>query len=82
MPKFLKNILQSEAASKGFSGKREDRYVYGAMNNLGYMRGSAETSKGRALQAKHNRDVKSGKAQPHPHRNLGKYLHRSKKSPY
>jgi len=53
MPKFLENKLAKEAASKGFKGERKDRYVYGAMNNMGAMKGSQETKKGAAMEAKH-----------------------------
>jgi hypothetical protein len=56
MPKFLENRLRAEAARKGFSGKRADRYVYGAMNNMGAMRGSKETAKGAAMEKKHQRE--------------------------
>lgn len=57
MPKFLEEDLRREAAAKGFTGKRADRYVFGAMNNLGAMHGSKETAKGREMQAKHERDT-------------------------
>jgi len=90
MPKFLEARLRSQAASKGFTGERADRYVYGAMNNMGAMRGNQTTAKGERMQAKHERDAKAGRAKPtslavairerHPHKNLGKYLHRSKNS--
>ena len=75
MPKFLEDRLKAEAARKGFSGARADRYVYGAMNNLGVMHGSKETAKGQRMDAKHARDRSRGQ---HPHRNLGKYLHPKK----
>ena len=57
MPAFLEARLKKAAADKGFSGKRADRYVYGTMNNLGAMRGSKETTKGKRMQKKH--DAKS-----------------------
>ena len=57
MPKFLEVKLKSEAAKKGFKGKRAARYVYGAMNNMGAMKGSNETAKGQRMQAKHDRDI-------------------------
>ena len=84
MPKFLETRLKAEAASKGFTGRRADRYVYGAMNDLGAMRGNQETAKGARMQAKHERDVRAGKAsnpgpkhaaQRHPTRNLGSRSH-------
>ena len=57
MPKVVENALKNEAAKKGFTGKRAARYVYGAMNNMGAMRGNKETAKGKAMQAKHDRKV-------------------------
>ena len=60
MPKFLEEKLRSEAAKKGFKGKRADRYVYGAMNNMGAMRGSKETAKGARMEAKHKSDMRHG----------------------
>jgi len=54
MPKFLEDKLKSEAAKKGFSGRRAARYVYGAMNNMGAMRGNKETAKGARMQEKHD----------------------------
>ncbi len=61
MPAFLEAKLREGAEKKGFSGKRADRYVYGAMNNMGAMRGSKITKKGRRMQAKHDRKKMSGK---------------------
>lgn len=57
MPEFLKARLKSQAKKKGFSGKKADRYVYGAMNNMGAMKGNKETSKGRKMQQKHERKL-------------------------
>lgn len=54
MPKFLEDALKKAAAKKGFSGKRADRYVYGAMNNMGAMKGNKETNLGKAMERKHN----------------------------
>lgn len=59
MPKFLENKLRANAAKKGFKGKRAARYVYGAMNNMGAMRGSKETAKGAAMQRKHEYETES-----------------------
>lgn len=56
MPKFLENTLNKAAASKGLKGDAADRYVYGAMNNMGAMKGNKETAKGAAMQAKHDRE--------------------------
>jgi len=78
VPRFLEKILRDAASAHGFSGRRADRYVYGAMNNEGIMKGSAETAKGARMQAKHTRDVTTGSVGQHPHRNLGKYLHPKK----
>lgn len=63
MPKFLESALRHTGRTKhGFSGKRLDEYVYGAMQNLGVIRGNKETAKGRRMDAKHRRDVKAGRA--------------------
>jgi hypothetical protein len=59
MPKFLENALRHEASKRGFTGRRADRYVYGAMNNLGAMRGDKETAKGARMQEKHDRKLES-----------------------
>lgn len=53
MPKFLEQKLRDEAAQKGLTGQDADRYVYGSMNKMGYMKGNQETEKGQALDAKH-----------------------------
>lgn len=75
MPKFLEKALKAE-----YPGN--DHAVYGTMNSIGAMRGSKETPKGRAMQAKHDAKVGSARKAPaasgHPHRNLGKYLHKAK----
>ena len=62
MPKFLEDRLRAEAARKGFSPKQTARYIYGAMNNLGAMRGNQETAKGVRMDQKHAADVAAGKA--------------------
>jgi hypothetical protein len=59
MPAFLEAKLKHKAAEKGFSGKKADRYVYGAMNNMGAMRGSKETAKGKRMQKKHDTKMRS-----------------------
>lgn len=61
MPKFLEDDLRRFARKKGMTGDRVDRYVYGAMNNMGAMHGNQETAKGAAMEAKHERDKKRGK---------------------
>lgn len=53
MPQFLEDALRRAAAKKGMKGKRADRYVYGAMNNIGAMRGNKETARGAAMERKH-----------------------------
>lgn len=61
MPAFLEDRLAEGARKRGFTGKRAARYIYGAMNNMGAMRGNKETAKGRAMERKHKRDMKRGK---------------------
>ena len=58
MPKFLEQKLKDEAAAKGKTGRAADRYVYGAMNNMGAMHGNKETAKGRQMQAAHDLKAK------------------------
>lgn len=58
MPKFLEQKLKDQAAAEGKTGEAADRYVYGAMNNMGAMHGNQETAKGVAMQKKH--DAKYG----------------------
>ncbi len=60
MPAFLEKALRASAAAKGKKGKAADSYVYGAMNNLGAMRGNKETAKGAAMEKKHERDMRNG----------------------
>jgi hypothetical protein len=57
MPKFLEDALASEARKKGFKGRKADRYIYGAMNNMGAMHGSKVTAKGEAIQRKHQKKL-------------------------
>ena len=59
MPNFLESRLRTSATHKGFTGKRADKYVYGAMNNLGAMHGSKETAKGKQMEKKHEKKVGS-----------------------
>jgi hypothetical protein len=58
LPKFLEKILKAAAAKKGLTGKRADRYAFGAMNNMGAMRGNQETAKGSNMDAKHRSKMK------------------------
>ncbi len=75
MPRFLETKLRAEAAAKGKTGRQADRYVFGAMQNVGAIRGNKETPKGARMDAKHAKDMKASR---HPHQNLGKYLHPKK----
>lgn len=59
MPKFLEEKLKQEY------GANSD-IPYKIMNAQGLMRGNKETSAGRAAQAKHERDVRAGKAEKKP----------------
>ena len=52
MPAFLEKKLKREYP--GNPGA-----VYGTLNALGAMRGNKETPKGRAMQAKHDRDTRN-----------------------
>lgn len=54
MPAFLEAKLKSRYGANS-------PIMYATMNKLGLMRGSKETPKGRALQAKHERDVAAGR---------------------
>lgn len=63
MPKFLVDKLKSEYPGNPSA-------VYGTLNAIGAMHGNKETAKGARMQAQH--DAK------HPHKNLGKFLHKAK----
>jgi hypothetical protein len=52
MPQFLEARLRKNVPA----GVNPDHYVYGAMNNMGAMRGNKETAKGKRMQKKHNAD--------------------------
>lgn len=54
MPKFLEKKLRAEYEDN-------PRAIYGTMNKIGAMKGNKTTAKGRAMEAKHKRDMKSGK---------------------
>lgn len=49
MPQFLEEKLRANVPK----GVDPDRYVYGAMNNMGAMRGNKITRKGRRMEKKH-----------------------------
>lgn len=57
MPLFLEKKLRAEAAKKGKTGKAADAYIYGAMNNMGAMRGSKVTAKGEKMEEKHEKKM-------------------------
>lgn len=50
MPAFLEEKLKAEYGANS-------KIPYAIMNKLGAMRGNRETAKGRAMQAKHERDT-------------------------
>lgn len=45
--------LKASAEKKGYKGRRADRYVYGALNNMGMKRGNKSTRTGLAKAGKH-----------------------------
>lgn len=53
MPEFLEKKLGAEADKKGFSGKRKDRYVFGALQNMNAISGNKITARGREMEKKH-----------------------------
>lgn len=53
MPKFLEEKLKSFAKKKGMSSKEAKHYAFGAMNNMGAMKGSKITKKGEAMEEMH-----------------------------
>ena len=90
MPAFLEPRLRAAALKRGFTSPRQqDRYIYGAMNNMGAMHGNQITAKGERMEEKHEQDMSQSsedeepdlrpalKKSTHPrrHLNLGKYLH-------
>lgn len=63
MPQFLESILRGAAKARGFRSKKKvGQYVYGAMNNMGAMKGNQITPKGQAMEAKHTADVAKSSA--------------------
>jgi len=59
MPAFLEAKLKREYPNNPGA-------VYGTLNAIGAMRGNKITPKGEAMQAKHERDVRAGRAAPDP----------------
>lgn len=54
MPAFLEAKLRKNVPK----GVDPDRYVYGALNNMGAMRGSKTTAKGKRMQMKHQQKMR------------------------
>lgn len=59
MPKFLEDKLKREYPNNPGA-------VYGTLNKVGAMKGNKETPKGRAMEAKHDRDMKAQTVKSHP----------------
>lgn len=57
MPAFLEKDLKREYGA-------DSSIPYQVMNAKGYMRGNKETPKGRAMQAKHDRDARNSRNAP------------------
>lgn len=53
MPEAVERKLRAEAAKRGLTGKEADSFIYGTMNNMGLMKGSKETKKGKESDRKH-----------------------------
>jgi len=75
MPKFLENKLRAHVPA----GVNPDRYVYGAMNNMGAMKGSKITAKGREMEKKHEAKM-AKEAAPHKIREMRIEVHRGPKN--
>lgn len=56
MPQFLEKALSASYDRKAPPGVSKEQYIYGAMNNKGYMHGNQETAKGAALDTQHLED--------------------------
>ena len=54
MPRFLEQKLRANVPA----GVNAEHYIYGALNNMGAMKGNKETAKGKRMQKKHERDKK------------------------
>jgi hypothetical protein len=55
MPNFLEDKLTEQATKKGLKGPNAARYIYGALNNIGAMRGNKITTRGKEMQRKHDK---------------------------
>lgn len=60
MPEFLIKKLKKEYPNNPSA-------VYGTLNSIGAMHGNKETAKGRAMQAKHERDTAQNVRNPKTH---------------
>jgi len=61
MPKFLEDKLKAEYPNN-------PRAVYGTLNAIGAMHGNQETAKGRAMEAKHAKDMRHSGMTEHSHK--------------
>jgi len=61
MPAFLEKKLAAEY------GAKNKHAIFGTMNAIGAMHGSKETAKGRAMEAKHERNTRH---MDHGHKNV------------
>jgi hypothetical protein len=59
MPEFLEAALRHAAKKHGFTGAHADKYVYGALQNMHVLKGKLLTEKGKEMEAKHERDMRS-----------------------
>jgi len=57
MPAFLESKLKAQYGANS-------AIPYKVMNSIGAMKGNKETSKGRAIEAKHERKIKSNLVRP------------------
>lgn len=64
MPEFLKKKLKEEYGDDAHA-------IYGTMNKIGAMHGNKETAKGKAMQAKHDADMKRKKRKSKPRESMG-----------
>jgi len=65
LPKFLENALRHEGRKKGLTGRHLNHYIFGAMNNLGAVKGNKITPKGEEMEKKHMADKKPAMAMEH-----------------
>ena len=58
MPKKIISAIKKGYKGKGLSEKQVNKRVYGALNNMGFMKGSKETRKGQRAERKYTKDHK------------------------